>query len=45
MPSLERKHKDLQRTAKAPGQTKMPFVQTIPKELEVVSIMVRLIKL
>ena len=45
MSSLERKHEDLQRTAKAPGQTKLPFVQPIPKELEVVSIMVRLIKL
>ena len=42
IPSLKRKHKDLQRTAKAPGQTKLFFVQPIPK---VVSIMGRLIKL
>ena len=45
IPSLKRKHEDLQRTAKAPGQTKLSFVQPIPKEPEVVSIMGRLIKL
>ena len=45
MPSLKRKHKDLQRTAKALGQTKLSFIQPIPKEPEMVSKMVRLIKL
>ena len=44
MPSLKRKHEDLQRTAKAPGQTKLPFVKPIPKKTEE-SIMVCLIKL
>ena len=44
MPSLKRKHEDLQSTAKAPGQMQLYFVQPIPKEPEV-SIMVRLIKL
>ena len=44
MPSLKRKHEYLQRTAKVPGQMKLSFVQTIPKEPEV-SIMVHLIKL
>ena len=41
MLSLKRKNEDLQRTA--PGQTKLSFVQLIPKEPEV-SIMVRLIE-
>ena len=48
MPSLKKKkkkHEDLQRTAKAPGQTKLSFVQPIPKEPEVVNKMIRLIKL
>ena len=45
MPSLKRKHEDLQPAAKAPRQPKLSFVQPIPKEPEVVSIMVRLIKL
>ena len=45
MPSLKRKHHDLQRTAKTPRQTKLSFVQPIPKEPEVATIMVRLIKL
>ena len=45
MPSLKRKHEDLQRIAKAPGQTKLSFVQPIPKEPEVVNKMACLIKL
>ena len=45
MPSLKRKHKDLQCTAKTPGQMKLSFVQSIPKEPEMVSVMVRLIKI
>ena len=45
MPSLKSKHEDLQRSAKAPGQPTLSFVQTIPKESQVVSIMVVLIKL
>ena len=28
MPLLKRKHEDLQRTTKAPGQTKLSFVQS-----------------
>ena len=45
MPSLKRKHENSQRTAKALEQTKLSFVQPIPKEPEVVSKMVRFIKL
>ena len=36
MPSLKRKHEDFQRTAKAPGQTKLSFVQPFFKEPEMV---------
>ena len=43
--SLKRKHKDLQRKAKAPGQMKLSLVQPIPKAPEVISKMARLIKL
>ena len=36
MPQLKRKHEDFQRIAKAPGQTKLSFVQPFPKEPEMV---------
>ena len=45
MLSLKRKHKDLQCTAKTPEQMKLSFVQSIPKEPEMVNVMVRLIKI
>ena len=45
MASLKRKHEDLQRKAKAPGQRKLSLVQPIPKAPEVISEMARLIKL
>ena len=35
MPSLKRKHEDLKRAAKAPGQTKLLFVQPVTKTKEV----------
>ena len=35
MPSLKRKHKDLKRAAKSPGQTKLLLVQPVTKTKEV----------
>ena len=35
MPSLKRKHEDLKRAVKAPGQTKLLFVQPVTKTKEV----------
>ena len=43
MPSLKRKHEDLKGAAKAPGQTKLLFMQPVTKIKEV-SIRVSLIE-
>ena len=43
MPSLKRKHEDLKRAEKAPGQTKLLFMQPVTKIKEV-SIRVSLIE-
>ena len=43
MPSLKRKHEDLKRAAKAPGQAKLLFMQPVTKIKEV-SIRVSLIE-